>query len=115
MGSLANKSPKDTYKSLLKVSDETNGISTSVSPIEDGEGTASCVSISDDNLKIKPQNDNTTTTLEVENASLERSKNDLRTHPYNETESFSGHPFSTKKVVFTKFPEIISSKWFIEV
>tara|TARA_Y100001951_G_C11277123_1_gene262681 strand:+ start:63 stop:851 length:789 start_codon:yes stop_codon:yes gene_type:complete len=69
MGSLANKSPKDTYKSLLKVSDETNGISTSVSPIEDGEGTASCVSISDDNLKIKPQNDNTTTTLEVENAS----------------------------------------------
>ena len=29
MGSLANKSPANTYKSLLKVADETNGISTS--------------------------------------------------------------------------------------
>ena len=41
MGSLAGKSPADTYKSLLKVTDETNGVSTSASRIEDGEGTAS--------------------------------------------------------------------------
>ena len=40
MGSLAGKSPKDTYKSLLKVADETNGVSTSNSQIEDGKGTA---------------------------------------------------------------------------
>jgi hypothetical protein len=65
MGSLSGKSPASTYKSLLKVSDETNGISTSASQIEDGEGTASCVSIGDDNLLILPQNDNTTTTLRV--------------------------------------------------
>ena len=68
MGSLAKKSPKDTYKSLLKVVDETNGVSTSVSIIEDGEGTATCLQVSDDNLKVKPQNDNTTTTFEVENS-----------------------------------------------
>jgi len=69
MGSLSGKSPANTYKSLLKVADETNGVSTSVSRIEDGEGTASCVSIGDDNLTIQPQNDNTTTTFTVSNAS----------------------------------------------
>tara|TARA_R110000824_G_scaffold174627_11_gene352810 strand:- start:9 stop:797 length:789 start_codon:yes stop_codon:yes gene_type:complete len=65
MGSLSGKSPASTYKSLLKVGDETNGISTSVSQIEDGEGTSSCLSLSDDSLQIQPQNDNTTTTLRV--------------------------------------------------
>jgi len=60
MGSLAGKSPANTYKSLLKVSDETNGISTSASRIEDGEGTATCAVISDDILGIHPQNDDST-------------------------------------------------------
>ena len=69
MGSLAGKSPSVTYKSLLKVADETNGVSTSVSQIEDGEGTSTCISVGDDNFKVKPQSDNTTTTFEVENAS----------------------------------------------
>tara|TARA_R100000808_G_C2116589_1_gene129021 strand:- start:356 stop:1141 length:786 start_codon:yes stop_codon:yes gene_type:complete len=67
MGSLAGKSPKDTYKSLLKVADEVNGVSTSASQVEDGEGTATCLSVGDDNLQIKPQNDNSTTTLAVQN------------------------------------------------
>ena len=39
MGSLAGKSPANTYKSLLKVADETNGVSTTASQIQDGEGT----------------------------------------------------------------------------
>ena len=69
MGSLAGKSPSATYKSLLKVADETNGVSTSTSQIEDGEGTSTCISVGDDNFKVKPQSDNTTTTFEVENAS----------------------------------------------
>ena len=69
MGSLANKNPASTYKSLLKVADETNGVTTSVSQVEDGEGTSTCLSVGDDNFKITPQNDNTTTTFEVENAS----------------------------------------------
>ena len=69
MGSLAGKSPSVTYKSLLKVADETNGVSTSVSQIEDGEGTSTCISVGDDNFKVKPQSDNTTSTFEVENAS----------------------------------------------
>ncbi len=65
MGSLGGKSPANTYKSLLKVADETNGISATLSTIEDGEGTSTCASISDDNLNIQPQNDNSTTTLRV--------------------------------------------------
>jgi hypothetical protein len=69
MGSLRGKSPKDTYKSLLKVADETNGVSTSLSQIEDGEGAASCLSISDDQIIIQPQNDNTTSTVRIINSS----------------------------------------------
>jgi len=69
MGSLAGKSPANTYKSLLKVADETNGVTTSLSQIEDGEGTSTCISVGDDNFKVKPQSDNTTITFEVENAS----------------------------------------------
>ena len=69
MGCLAGKSPANTYKSLLKVADETNGVSGTASQIEDGEGTSTCISVGDDNFKVKPQSDNTTTTFEVENAS----------------------------------------------
>ena len=65
MGSLAGKSPSTTYKSLLKTSDETNGVSTSLSTIEDGEGTATCLKVGDDQLQIAPQNDNTTATVSV--------------------------------------------------
>jgi len=65
MGSLSGKSPASTYKSLLKVADETNGIATSLSQVEDGEGTASCLALSDDNLQIQPQHDNSTTTLRI--------------------------------------------------
>ena len=67
MGSLAGKTPKETYKSLLKVADESNGVTTAHSQIEDGEGTSTCASISDDILSIQPQNDNTTTTFRVKN------------------------------------------------
>ena len=69
MGSLAGKSPSNTFKSLLKVADETNGVSTTTSQIEDGEGTSTCVSISDDSFGVQPQDDNTTTTFRVRDTS----------------------------------------------
>tara|TARA_R100000773_G_C4217954_1_gene116426 strand:+ start:671 stop:1456 length:786 start_codon:yes stop_codon:yes gene_type:complete len=69
MGSLAGKSPSSTFKSLLKVADETNGVTTALSQIEDGEGTSTCMSVSDDNLTIQPQNDNSVSTLQVVNNS----------------------------------------------
>ena len=65
MGSLAGKSPSNTYKSLLKVANETDGVTTSTSVIQDGEGTNTCLYVSDDSLLVRPVNDNTTTTLFV--------------------------------------------------
>ena len=61
MGSLAGKSPATTYKSLLKVADETNGVSDSLSQIEDGEGTASCLSVTRAQFHVKGLSDSTGT------------------------------------------------------
>jgi len=66
MGSLAGKSPKDTYKSLLKVADETNGVSDTISIIEDGEGTQSCLQVTRSQLHIKGLADSIGT-LQVKN------------------------------------------------
>jgi hypothetical protein len=66
MGSLAGKSPKDTYKSLLKVADETNGVSGTVSTIEDGEGTASSMQVSNNQFRVQPSS-NTVGTLQIKN------------------------------------------------
>ena len=67
MGSLRGKSPKDTYKSLLKVADETNGVSGSASQIEDGEGTSTCLQISTTVAHFKPASD-VNAALKVERA-----------------------------------------------
>ena len=42
-----------------------NGVDTTTRNIKDGEGTSSCISISDDTILVQPQNDDTTTTLRV--------------------------------------------------
>jgi len=68
MGSLAGKSPANTYKSLLKVADETNGVSGTISNIEDGEGTTSSMQVSNSQFRVKP-NSNTTGTLQIKNSS----------------------------------------------
>ena len=64
MGSLAGKNPANTYKSLVKVADESNGISSSASVIESGNGVQSCTSIGTRSLSIQP-NANTTNTFDV--------------------------------------------------
>jgi hypothetical protein len=67
MGSLAGKSPANTYKSLLKVADETNGVTGSASQIEDGEGTSTCLKISTTVAHFKPASD-VNAALKVERA-----------------------------------------------
>ena len=69
MGSLAGKSPKDTYKSLLKVADETNGVTSSYSAIEDGEGTTSSLSVTNNKLRVQPTSANSTSTFDVKTES----------------------------------------------
>ena len=69
MGSLVGKSPSNTYKSLLKVADETNGVTSSYSVIEDGEGTASSLKVTDNKLRIQPTSANSTSTFDIKTQS----------------------------------------------
>ena len=63
--SLTNKTIASSYKDLLQIDNNNNGIDTIPNSIKDGEGTASCLSIADDNIGIRPNNDDTATTLRV--------------------------------------------------
>ena len=64
--SLTGKTIASSYKDLLQVNNSNSGVDTTVRNVVDGEGTASAVSLSDDSLRIKPQNDNTTASFLVE-------------------------------------------------
>ena len=57
MASLTGKTPAQTYKDLLQVSNSNNGIDSTVRKIEDGEGTESVASISVDALQLYPMAD----------------------------------------------------------
>ena len=61
--SLTGKTKAGSYKDLLQMNQNNTGIGTSAKPIVDGEGTASALSISDDQVIIQPQNDDTTDVL----------------------------------------------------
>ena len=66
--SLGNSTVKDRFGDLLIVDNSGSGITTSKQTLKDGSGTASAIELSDDQVAIKPQNDNTTTTFNVQNA-----------------------------------------------
>ena len=63
--SLTNKTIANTYKDLLQVDNSNNGISTSSKAVKSGDGTSSCLSLSDDVLHIQPQNDDTGSAVRV--------------------------------------------------
>ena len=63
--SLTGKTLSASYKDILQVDNSNNGVTTSVKTVKDGEGTSSCLAISDDLLRIVPQNDDGGSTLEV--------------------------------------------------
>jgi len=66
--SLTNKTIANTYKDLLQIDNGNNGVTTSTKAVKSGDGTSSCLSISDDQLSIRPQNDNTTDILNIKNS-----------------------------------------------
>jgi len=66
--SLGNSTVKDRFGDLLIVDNSGSGITTSKQTLKDGTGAASAIELSDDQVAIKPQNDNTTTTFNVQNA-----------------------------------------------
>ncbi len=67
--SLTNETVKNRYGDLLIVNNSGNGITTSEKDVMGGAGTSSVLSISDDSATLKPQNDNTTSTLNVKTSS----------------------------------------------
>ena len=65
MAGLTNKTIAGSYKSLLRVEDDSNGIDTNAEVITDGEGTKSALALSDDVVTVRPNNDDTTTLFGV--------------------------------------------------
>ena len=60
MAGLTGKTIGSSYKSLLRISDDTDGIDTSLESVTDGEGTVSALKLSDDQFAVQPANDDTT-------------------------------------------------------
>ena len=62
--SLQGKTKSASYKQILNVNNA-NGIDTTTRAVVDGEGTTTAISLSDDTLGVKPQNDDTTSAFRV--------------------------------------------------
>ena len=65
MAGLTNNTIANSYKSILRVDDNSNGVDASLESVTDGEGTKSALKLSDDQVQITPQNDDTTTAFSI--------------------------------------------------
>tara|TARA_Y100001963_G_scaffold18709_1_gene23616 strand:- start:1776 stop:2582 length:807 start_codon:yes stop_codon:yes gene_type:complete len=65
MAGLTGKSIASAYKSILRVDDNSNGVDATLESITDGEGNKSALELCDDNLRVVPQNDDSTAAFEV--------------------------------------------------
>ena len=63
--SLTGKTKAGSYKDLLQMNNSNNGVDTTTRNVVDGEGTASAINVSDDVLLVQPNNDDTTTAMQV--------------------------------------------------
>ena len=63
--SLSGKTLKDTYIDLLQLDNSNSGTPTSLKSIKDGAGTKTSLMVSDDQVRVLPNNDDTTTALMV--------------------------------------------------
>ena len=63
--SFTGKTKASTYKDILQMNNSNSGVDGTTRNVVDGEGTASAISISDDQLLLQPQNDDGTTLLRV--------------------------------------------------
>ena len=63
--SLTGKTKASTYKDILQMNNSNSGVDATTRNVVDGEGTASAIHISDDQLGVTPKADDTTATLRV--------------------------------------------------
>ena len=62
---LTGKTVANTFKDILQIDNSNAGIPTSLKVVKDGLGNQASLYISDDQIKIQPENDDTTTLLEI--------------------------------------------------
>ena len=63
--SLTGKTLKGSYKDILQMDNSNSGVDTTTRVIKDGEGTSSALRLSDDEVLIQPQNDDTSAAFSV--------------------------------------------------
>ena len=63
--SLSDKTIANSYIDVLQMDNSNSGVSTTLQVVKDGGGSLSSLSISDDNTRIQPRVDNTSTAFEV--------------------------------------------------
>ena len=69
MPTFTGKTFASFYKNLLGINQSSNtGVDATIRNIHDGAGNSTAIALSDDNLVVKPQSDNTTTTFWVQNS-----------------------------------------------
>ena len=70
MPSFTGKTFASFYKNILALKNPSfTGVTTTALPIQDGEGNKTAMSISDDEVLIRPQNDDLATTVQIKNTS----------------------------------------------
>ncbi len=57
--SFTGKRPSNTYKDILQLDNSNDGVGTSLKTVKSADGTSSALQISDDGVKVQPQNDDT--------------------------------------------------------
>ena len=67
MAGLAGETIKSSYKSILRVDDNSGGVGTSSLNITDGVGNKSSLLVADDYFLIQPQNDDSSEAFKVKN------------------------------------------------
>tara|TARA_R100001510_G_C7655746_1_gene215089 strand:+ start:1082 stop:1858 length:777 start_codon:yes stop_codon:yes gene_type:complete len=96
--SLTNKTLKDTYVDLLQLDNSNSGTPTTLKNVKDGAGVSTALMISDDQVRILPTNDNTSSSLQV------RAKSGgivLSVDTTNELVSASGNIVNTQYAYFS--------------
>ena len=95
--SLSGKTIKNSYVDLLQLDNSNSGVSTSVTSVKDGSGSSTALQLSADNVRVLPQNDDTSTAFAV------RAKSGatvLSVDTTNELVSASGNTVNTQYAYF---------------
>ena len=96
----SGKTVANTFKDLLQIDNSNAGISTSLRVVKDGAGNQASLYISDDQIKIQPERDDTTSLLEINDKDGDQM---LLVDSTNDAIKSFGHHLNTKYKEFGLF------------